>query len=90
MIMLLIATSTAGFAAHQLRRVTDQFATGWRELMNYGIGAMGVMPFGILFHQQVEERRRGDSFAVAYLLAMASFGIGVIAGWIFDSLEIKQ
>ena len=90
MITLIFITTIAGFAAHQLRRVTNQFATGWRELMNYGIGAVGLLPFGMLFHNHLEERRRSESFAIAYILTVVSFGIGVIAGWIFDEIEIQK
>lgn len=84
----IILTTLAGFLAHRGKRYTDRFPDGWRELANYSIGVAAVLPFVGLTWRGLRgvkgEAKRG---ALAYLLAFFSFGAGVAAGWVADTLK---
>jgi hypothetical protein len=81
---LFIAT---GIALHQTASITGKIPHGWERLTAYVIGVEGTFPVFVLLMNRLGLPqdaiiRAGAAFQLAFLL----IGIGVAAGWLFDTL----
>ncbi len=88
MLLYLIVGSLGGYGAHQLRRFTARITGGWREIMHYTLGVMLNFPFAVLLYHRLpkDDRDKTFRFSVSYVMSFAAFGVGVIAGWVFDEV----
>jgi hypothetical protein len=77
----------AGIALHQTASITGKIPHGWERLTAYVIGVEGTFPVFVVLMTRLGVPqdaiiRAGAAFQLAFLL----IGIGVAAGWLFDTL----
>lgn len=79
-----------GFVAHQFRRVTERMPSGWGQLTSYTFGGITALPFMAMLFDRSGEPNPMRRFLAAYTMGFASFGSGVAAGWLVDSIKEVQ
>lgn len=75
-----------GAICHQFRRVTERMPNGWGQLTSYAFGIISALPFVVLFFDRLQEPNQQRRFLAAYLMGFSSYGAGVAAGWLVDSI----
>ena len=88
MIVRIVAAFCGGFALHGTERLIDAtFNESNAHLAKYLVGGAGLLPFADSMHEHLVSTPERDRFVVAYVLAIASFGLGVLAGHWWDAMR---
>lgn len=85
---LLFIFSVFGYIAHLARPYTTDTISNhkWREISNYGMGVLCVLPLGTFMFDILEDEIPVPTirFIVSFFMSFAGFGIGVIFGHRYD------
>ena len=88
MILRIIAAALGGLAMHGTEPAIDAtFREPNAHLAKFTIGFIGVLPFAVSMYERLDDDRGNDRFTVAYMLAAASFGLGVLLGHWWDAVR---
>jgi len=93
MIVLMLISIVGGLVIHQTRRFTDSLARGWSDMTNDAIGVLAAFPFAFLFYRWTRPNDGGVTmdedakFTIAYFFGFVFFGIGVVLGWLIDTIK---
>lgn len=85
---LLFIYSILGYIVHLSRQFTTDGIVGRRrEIANYGLGVLSVLPLATYMFDLLEKEIPGATlrFIVAFLLSFTGFGIGVVVGHRYDT-----
>lgn len=83
----LVIAALAGFAAHALRPALSRLSSGWRDLSAYAVGVLSTLPFIVLLYDDLDRLSPRKRLISSYLLGFLSFGAGVSAGWLADTIQ---
>lgn len=88
---VLIFSVMGGIAAHSLGPILHKYfqLEVYRRLMSYAIGILMLQPFAILLRYNISEKcddREIERHLISNLLSALFFGIGVLIGYINDSV----
>ena len=81
----LFGSFSMGVISHVLfYRPTEKFGQEWGTLMRYAVGSLGMIPAKFLILHSCEKERRMKFLLSADLLALLTFGGGVLIGRLLD------
>lgn len=83
MIIKILASILAGFGAHQAYKPSLAFGPRWGNMLRYGVGAVVMLPFVLLFQDEFSGEPHAKTIA-GYMLALFGIGAGVFLGHLSD------
>lgn len=79
-----------GMIGHETNALIESWEntpTPWQRLARYAIGVLLVFPVFLVMKRQLTSKNEIERDSVAYMMANLSVGVGVVAGYVADSLK---
>lgn len=87
----IIALFLCGFGLHQLRKFTKKISNGWRDLVHYGIGSLGILlAWPVVAERYQVPHKYVKIGTVALAIVEFCIGVGVTIGWLVDTLRTDE
>lgn len=76
-----------GFGLHQTASITHKMPEGYEQIFGTSIGVIGTLPIFALWLKRLSGVKNPFTWAIAaFLLAFLGVGVGVSAGWLWDTV----